>query len=390
MTEPAPPLLRLLLLVLGVGTVNGLSRVTLPLLTASAGAQPWQIGLVGALGYTGMLTLSLPMGPLIERHGARRLFIFGATAAACLFILMASLHTPWAIIAVAALMGLALPFRNVPVQTEFLAMLPKLGPAKAGWQRATSMSGMYLVGPTIAGAGIAASGFAPVLYTAAAVLLLGLLAGSGVLARRPASQGPTPPLQLGGRLQGQLRFLREDGGLRRTLAVDFVTQIAAAYFVVFGVAMAVRQFGMSRQAAVALVTAQGCAYVFMLLGGGAAVARLGRMLSYRIALGLLCVQALCFALSGHPAGLWLASILMGLGMGVQGLLSTTRFAELMAQHGRGRVAGLSSMGPPAGGILGGVGGGVFSQHFGLQSGFLLLAVLFALALWVAWRQPEGW
>ena len=172
---PPPPLFRLLLLVLGVGTVNGLSRVTLPLLAASSGAQPWQIGLVGALGYAGMLTLSLPMGPLIERHGARRLFVFGACAAACLFTLMASLHTPWAIIAVAALMGLALPFRNVPVQTEFLAMLPRLGPAKAGWQRATSMSGMYLVGPTIAGAGIAAAGFAPVLYTAAGVLLLGIV-----------------------------------------------------------------------------------------------------------------------------------------------------------------------------------------------------------------------
>lgn len=387
---PPPPLFRLLLLVLGVGTVNGLSRVTLPLLAASSGAQPWQIGLVGALGYAGMLTLSLPMGPLIERHGARRLFIFGATTAACLFSLMAWLHTPWAIIAVAALMGLALPFRNVPVQTEFLAMLPRLGPAKAGWQRATSMSGMYLVGPTIAGAGIAAAGFAPVLYTASGVLILGIVAGAGVLGRRPARQQGASGLDLGARLRGQLSFLRNDSSLRRTLSIDFVTQIAAAYFVVFGVAMAVRQFGMSRQAAVALVTVQGCTYVLMLLTGGGYISRLGRSTCYRIALGLLCIQALCFAVATGPAGLWVASVLMGLGMGIQGLLSTTRFAELMAQHGRGRVAGLSSMGPPAGGILGGVGGGLFSQQFGLQAGFLLLAVIFGLALFTTWRETEGW
>jgi hypothetical protein len=37
-----------------------------------------------------------------------------------------------------------------------------------------------------------------------------------------------------------------------------------------------------------------------------------------------------------------------------------------------------------------VGGGLFSQQFGLQAGFLLLAVLFGLSLATTWRETEGW
>jgi predicted MFS family arabinose efflux permease len=48
------------------------------------------------------------------------------------------------------------------------------------------------------------------------------------------------------------------------------------------------------------------------------------------------------------------------------------------------------MGPPAGGLLGGLGGGLLSQQFGLQSGFVVLTLAFVLAAIVAWRTPEGW
>ncbi|MEN9629885.1 MAG: hypothetical protein RJA10_3113, partial [Pseudomonadota bacterium] len=54
---PMPPatasakLAGLLTLALVVGTVNGLSRVALPLYVASLGGQTWQVGLTGGLGY---------------------------------------------------------------------------------------------------------------------------------------------------------------------------------------------------------------------------------------------------------------------------------------------------------------------------------------------------
>jgi uncharacterized membrane protein YfcA len=46
----------------------------------------------------------------------------------------------------------------------------------------------------------------------------------------------------------------------------------------------------------------------------------------------------------------------------------------MQRHGRGRIGGLSSLAPTAGGITGAVAGGVVSQHLGTEAGFLLLGV----------------
>lgn len=382
-------LIRLLLLVLLVGSVNGLSRVTLPLFAASVGAQPWQIGITGALGYFGMLTLSLPMGLLIDRYGGRRMFVTGACAAAGLYLVLAQTASPWPVIGVAAVLGLVLPFRNIPVHTEFLSMLPQLSPSKAGWNRAANMSGMFLLGPALAAAVIAAAGFSMVMVIASAALILGVLAGAGALSR-PAAQARDVNQAFGTRLRGQLGLLREDIGLRRTISVDFLFQMAAAYFVVFGVTAAVRHFGMTQQAAVGLVTVQGLTYVLMLIAGGAMTARLGNARSYLLALSLMGVQAALFAFGTGPRALWVAAPIMGLATGIQGLLSTLRFASLMQQHGRGRIAGLSSMGPPAGGLLGGLGGGLLSQQFGLQSGFVVLTVAFVLAAIAAWRTPEGW
>src|SRR5690242_15815270 len=58
----SPPILGLLVLGMMVGTVNGLNRVAMPLFAASLGAQRWQVGIVGGLGYFGILLLALPMG----------------------------------------------------------------------------------------------------------------------------------------------------------------------------------------------------------------------------------------------------------------------------------------------------------------------------------------
>ncbi len=71
-----------------VGTINGLSRVAMPLFALSNGAQAWQVGIVGGLGYMGVLLMALPMGAWIDRHGSRTMFLRGAIAAALLYLLL--------------------------------------------------------------------------------------------------------------------------------------------------------------------------------------------------------------------------------------------------------------------------------------------------------------
>lgn len=110
-TPPAArQLAGLLLLSALVGTVNGLSRVALPLFAASLGAPAWQVGLVGGLGYAGMLTLALPMGAWIDRHGTRAPFVRGVLVAAVFYALLSQATRPWQAVAGAAVLGLVLPF----------------------------------------------------------------------------------------------------------------------------------------------------------------------------------------------------------------------------------------------------------------------------------------
>jgi MFS family permease len=92
---------------------------------------------------------------------------------------------------------------------------------------------------------------------------------------------------------------------------------------------------------------------------------------------LLLAQSLLYGFGSGASALWLGAALMGVGVGLQGVTSTTRFAGLMGRLGRGRIGGLASLAPTSGGIVGAVLGGVVSQHLGIEAGFLLLAVAHA-------------
>ena len=172
-----------------VGTINGLARVAMPLYAVAAHAQPWQVGIVGGLGYLGVLLMALPMGAWIDRHGSRVMFLRGAAAAALLYLLLPLLHTPWLVIGGAALLGLVLPFRTVPIQTEFLAMLPSLGPAKAGWNRAAFMLGLAFIGPALSAAVVSSLGFTALFLLVSATLWVAFFVGRRVLKRRAGVAG---------------------------------------------------------------------------------------------------------------------------------------------------------------------------------------------------------
>jgi MFS family permease len=374
----------LLGLTLLTGTVNGVSRVALPLYAASVGAQAWQVGLVGGMGYTGMLLLALPMGALIDRHGSRAVFVRGVLLAALLYLLVAAARLPWQVILATACIGLVLPMRAIPIHTEFLALLPLLSPTRAGWNRAANMTGMFFLGPAISAAAIAAWGFTLVFCAAAAGLASAGLIGRRVLGvRAPPSASKDVPLLP--RIRSQLALLREEPGLRRTMGIDFLVQIAVAYFVVFGVVLAVRRVGMPLQAAAGLVTLQGAIYVVTLLLGGRWIARWPVHRLHLVALSLLAVQCALFGLLALPVALWCGAAVMGVAVGIQGLLSTRQFAEMMRLHGRGRIGGLTSLAAPAGGVLGAIGGGALSQQVGPQPGFVALALACALMAAAQWR-----
>lgn len=372
------------------GTSNGVAKVVLPLYAASLHADAWQIGLVGGLQFSGMLLLSMPVGGLIERHGSRTLFRFGGLAGGLLFLLgFRTMTEPWQLIVGVVCFGLLNPFRMVAVQTEFLHLLPRLGAGKAGWQRASHSLGMFFVGPMLGAQLLSWVDYRGVFVAVALGLFATVAIGDRVLSDAPSGKGrdTTPLLR---RVRAQLGIIASRAQLRESMLFEFCGQTAMSYFTVFVVLVAIRMFQRSVAEAASLVTTQGAIFVLTLLLAGSVLAPLRDELRYLIAFTLLLATELLLSSPSGPTALWIAAALLGLGLGVQHLTSVQRFAALTAELGRGRVGGLFSLSGPAGGLLGAVSGGVLTQHFGLLSGFRVLAVLYTvLTVWQLRRVIAG-
>ncbi len=390
-TAPLPPSRHFLtgFMVLGVlaGTSNGVAKVVLPLYAATLHATPWQIGLVGGLQFVGMLLLSLPLGALIDRLGSRPLFRFGCLGAVALFLAGFSYAaTPWQLIGCVVLFGIVNPFRMVTTQTEFLHLVPRIGAARAGWQRAAQSAGMFFVGPMLGALLIGVAGYADTFRVVAAGLFATFLIGERVLSASPPGQGAGAGPFLA-RLLDQFRLIGRRADLRRIMLIEFLGQVAMSYFTVFVIQVALRRFGMATQQAAGLVTLQGAVFVLTLLAGGTATRGWRDETRFRAAFVLLIAAQLLLARPFGPAALWAGAALLGLGLGLQHVTSVARYAGLAQELGRGRVGALSSLAGPAGGLVGAVAGGWLSQHAGMLAGFQVLLALFVLQLCREW--PRG-
>lgn len=384
----APPpgvLASILSLTLLAGTTNGMSRVALPMFGVALGSAPWQLGVVGGVGYAGFLILALPIGAWIERHGTRRLFLCGAVPAGILFLGLSAVSLPWQLVVIGVVLGLSTPLRTMPTNAEFLAILPALSPARAGWNRAAHMSGLFLLGPAAAAAVIATAGYATlfVLMTLA-VLSAAALANRVLAVRAPSGRSNEG---MAARIRQQLSLFQESSRLKRTMLVDLLTQAAVAYFTVFGLAIAMQQLRMPAQAAAGLITMQGVLYVLTVTVAGGIVTRWTPSHGYTGVFALLALQCALFAWAPGQSALWIGSALIGVAGGIQGLLSINSYAELATRHGRGRITGITALAPTAGGVMASVGGGLVTQSFGTMVGFIALSALFVVASALCWWGP---
>lgn len=369
-------------LTLLVGTTNGMSRVALPMFGVALGSAPWQLGIVSGVGYAGFLILALPIGAWIERQGTRRPFLWGTVPASVLFLGLSAASLPWHLVAFGTVLGLAAPLRTMPANAEFLAILPTLSPARAGWNRAAHMSGLFLLGPAAAAAVISTAGYAPAFVLMTLAMLSSAAVANRVLTvRAPSAQSNTGMIA---RIRLQLALFRESSRLRQTMLVDLLTQGAVAYFTVFGLAMGMQQLRMPAQAAAGLITLQGMLYVLTVTVAGGPLARLAPWHGYRGVFVLLALQCGLFAWAPGQGALWLGAALLGVAGGIQGLLNVTSYAELAARHGRGRITGITALAPTAGGVIGAIGGGFVTQSFGTTVGFVALSALFVVALAMSW------
>jgi MFS family permease len=374
------------LLSLTMGMSVGVSKIVTTLYAMHLQAGPAQLGLINGGGMVGILVMSLPIGFLVDHWGPRRLFLIGSALGGLTYALFPWAASPWLLLLGSTVVGFIMPLRFVALNTVFFAQIRSMGEGKAGWSRATHMSGMFLIGPAL-GALLAAS----LGYSTSWWLIAGsfaLTAAISPLVMQHAAEATAsvqaPPAAGGWRgLAGALRTLATDPELREVNLIDFVGQGATVYTTTFIVVLALRQFGLDPGQASALVTAWGGAFIAALFFGGRLGQRLGARRSVLLGSAGIALGLLLLGLATGAAWLWPGVLLQGLGSGLVQVVNLGRIARIGARLGRGRVSGMNLLIGPLGGLLGSTLGGLLGQRLGLQPVFFCFVP--GLALLAAWQ-----
>lgn len=361
-----------------MGVSVGMAQVTTSLFAVELGSSGSMLGLIAAGQSIGVILMSLPVGVLTDRFGPRGPFVFGTGLAGTLYALMPFAGAPSQLLLGIVAISCFMPFRFVPLNTLFLQQLASLGEAKAGWYRGTHMIGMFLLGPLIGAYVVSTLGTASSYRLIALAFFATILASPIVLARystRPSAAAGSSWQAL----RAQLGLVLKDRELSRVSLVESAAQATAAFFTFFIPILGVHTAGMDAQQASSLITAKGISYIFALFFLGRWLERLGPGRGYAASFALVAAGLGVVGSTIQPAWLWCGSLLTGLGLGAVQIAALTRYAQIGASRGYGKVSGVSALVGPAGSLLGGLLGGNAAQWLGLPSVFQLIGAAFLFA-----------
>lgn len=370
-----------------MGTSVGLAKIASALYAIELGANAGQLGLVAAGQLVGTLVMSIPVGFLVEHYGPARLFVLGSALAGLTYALVPAVPSVAFLLGCITAISFFMPLRFVSLNAVFFEQVQRMGEGTAGWYRATHMSGMYLIGPPLAVALIAALGHAGTWWVLAASFALTIALSPIVFARYgrlPRSGAPRPGAR---EMLRDLRMLWRDDELRQACVVDFWASAAMLYQGTFIVAIALQVLHLDAVHASAYVTGTGLAFILTLFCCGVAVRRHGLRAGYLAGFTLVAVALVLQGGARSAAGLWPGVLLHGVGLGVLQTVTLVRAARAGARLGQGRVSGLNLLAMPVGALLGGVGGGLLGEWLGLQNVFHAFVPVFAVLAWWLWRRP---
>lgn len=369
-----------------MGTSVGVAKITTTFFAIELGADARLLGLLAAGQMVGTLVMSVPIGFLVDHFGPRRLFVIGSTLAGATYAFIPGAASPGFLLGATTAISFFMPLRFVSLNTVFFAQIRQMDQGKAGWYRATHLSGQFLIGPTAAVALISVLGYSGAWWVLAASFALTIAVSPLVLgpfAPKPAAaRGVRPDLKA---LGAELAMLVRHRELQGICLVNVCVDGLVAYQMTFVVAIALQDFGMDAAGASAFVTGTGLAFIITLLLMGGPIARLGTRNSYLLGCGLTVAALLVQAGAAGPAAFWPGVVVLGISAGILQTVTISRGAEIGGRFGQGKVSGLLMMTSPVGALLGGLAGGWAGQKLGLQAVFYLFVPVFLALFGWQWR-----
>ncbi len=380
-------LMSLLSINLLAGVATGMLQMTIPLYALSLKATTLQLGLIAGASGIGRLLVVIPSGLLIDRHGARQLFIISTllTAIAALVLISASSSSLLMVVLVILSMGQAVSF--LALQAGFLKRLPFLGKARAGWQRGATQIGFYLIGPVLCGMLLQENRYAAVFSAASALFVVEL----GISWFRRLSGAREVNDTAVGSDSGQLarfKILLADRVMQQVLVIECLGAATFMIFRAFVAPVAVSVLQLSVRDVTFLILSQGSVAMAMLLFGGGLLNLYPSARLYRISTIFVSLGALLLACASGFWLFWCGAVILGIGTGLMSLCSLSQIAKVSGE--KGKIAALFSFSIGIGNTVGPVVAGLLGDLVSVQVSFLttIPVIFLSWLLFMPIREPQ--
>ncbi|MFZ6646923.1 MFS transporter [Undibacterium sp. TJN25] len=361
------------------GLTIGMNKVLGTLLGIHLEVNNLQLAFISSAETLAMAVGTLPAGFILSRGNPKYLYAAVSLTLSAVFCILPWLPGWHWVALLMFLVGLCIALRIVAMSTVFLVRLPEIGQGKAGWYKGTLTLGMQFLGPLTGNYLIAQLGLKAGFLISAAMFALLAVLGWQVL---PAVAGNG---KRAGNAQSasSLRELVRLPAVRTTYLFEVLASFTASSVGVFSILLAIRVLHWPRQHSVWLMAVQGLSFVAVLLVLGNAVLKSPHRDRYYGAAHLAIMAALLLlGLLPYTVSYLFASVLLGLGLGVNNLVNTDRIAR--APVDKAKVSSHLTLFGMAGGAGGALAAGRLADLIGLQHVFLVWLLPWLVA-WLAYH-----
>lgn len=373
-------LLRFIGLTLLSGVTIGMNKVLATLLGLHLHVSNFQLAAISSAETLAMALGTIPAGYILSRGNPRHLYACVSLSLALAFCVLPWLPGWQWVALLMFLVGLCISLRIVAMSTVFLVRLPELGQGKAGWYKGTLILGMQFLGPLCGNYLIAQLGLKAGFLISALMFAILAVLGWHVLPNStlPSSTSPRKHAAHAG-VPGaaSLGELLCQPIVRTTYLFEILASFTASSVGVFSILLAMRVLHWPAHHAVWLMAVQGlsCVLVLLFLGRFVLASRYRAQLYAGAHLAIMAALLILGLWPGSIAYL-AASVLLGLGLGVNNLVNTDNIAR--APVDKARVSAHLTLFGMVGGTAGALAAGRLADLTGLRNVFLIW-----LAPWLA-------
>lgn len=357
------------------GCATGILQLAIPLYALFLSASTFQLGLIAGVSGVGRMLIIVPSGLLVDRFGARRLFLHSTVWCAILVLTMISVTSPWALTVVMFFQGMAQSVSFLALQAGFLKRLPYLEPEQAGWQRGATQLGFFLVGPVAGGLLLREQRFGAAFLVVSAIFA----ASIGISFYRRIVGIREIPDAVASNESGELRKLQallSDPLLRKVLGVECLGAAVFMIFRAFVAPVAVDVLHLTVGAVSAIVIFQGTAAMASLFAGGRLLRRFSAARIFVWGSLLVIVGMLMLAIARDFFLYATGSIVYGVGTGLMSVCSLSQIGSVLGE--KGKIAALFSLSIAVGSTFGPILAGFVGEASTAQAAFLTPVAIFAI------------